>query len=163
MRSTGPWNGLLAIRGFSLIYAIVRRKPSRSFWAMPGSAFKAPDRAYQLIVLDAFSSDALPVHLLSREAIRLYRAKLARGGLLLFNLTNRYLDLDPVIGRQASDAGLVYRVCHDTAVSDDEKRAGKQASIWAVLAAERDRFGQPGVRSSMAGASAAAGIHRVDR
>ena len=61
----------------------------------------APDGAYQLIVLDAFSSDALPVHLLSREAIRLYRAKLAPGGLLLFNLTNRYLDLDPVIGRQA--------------------------------------------------------------
>jgi hypothetical protein len=94
----------------------------------------APEGAYQLIVLDAFSSDALPVHLSTREAIRLYRAKLAPGGLLLFNLTNRYLDLAPVIGRQATDAGLIYRVCYDMAVSDDEKRAGKQASIWAVLA-----------------------------
>jgi spermidine synthase len=96
----------------------------------------APDSAYQLIVLDAFSSDALPVHLLSREAIRLYRAKLVTGGLLLFNLTNRYLDLDPVIGRQASDAGWVCRISYDAAVSDDEKRMGKQGSIWAVMAAQ---------------------------
>jgi spermidine synthase len=96
----------------------------------------APDRAYQLIVLDAFSSDALPVHLLSREAIRLYRAKLVTGGLLLFNLTNRYLDLNPVIGRQASDAGWVCRINYDIAVSDDEIRAGKQKSIWAVMAAQ---------------------------
>jgi hypothetical protein len=119
----------------------------------------APDGAYQLIVLDAFSSDALPVHLLSREAIRLYRAKLAAGGLLLFNLTNRYLDLDPVIGRQASDAGLVCRVWHDIGVSEDEKRAGKQASIWAVMAAnETDlasltsdgRWQNPGLRPDSA-------------
>ncbi len=47
---------------------------------MPGNASAArPMTRYQLIVLDAFSSDAVPVHLLSREAIRLYRAKLARG------------------------------------------------------------------------------------
>ena len=120
---------------------------------------RAPDGSYQLIVLDAFSSDALPVHLLSREAIRLYRAKLAPGGLLLFNLTNRYLDLDPVIGRQASDAGLVYRICHDTVLSDDEKRAGKQASIWAVAAvneadlgnlASDDRWQVPALRPGSA-------------
>ena len=105
----------------------------------------APDGAYQLIVLDAFSSDALPVHLLSREAIRLYRTKLAAGGLLVFNLSNRYLDLDPVIGRQAEDAGLVCRVCYDLDVSDEEKRAGKQPSIWAVLAAsENDLNGLAG-------------------
>ena len=80
------------------------------------------------------------MHLLSREAIRLYRAKLAPGGILLFNLTNRYLDLDPVIGRQAADAALVCRVCHDLDVSDREKQAGKQASIWAVMAAEESNL-----------------------
>ena len=101
----------------------------------------APDDAYQVIVLDAFSSDALPVHLLSREAIALYLAKLAPGGLLLFNLSMRYLDLDPVIGRQAGDAGLACRVCHDLVVSDDEMRAGKQPSIWAVLAANETDLG----------------------
>jgi len=100
---------------------------------------EAPDRAYRLIVLDAFSSDSLPVHLVSREAIQLYRSKLAEGGVLACNLSNRYLDLDPVMGRQAADAGLVCLIGYDTAVSAEETLAGKQPSIWAVMAAaERD-------------------------
>ena len=103
---------------------------------------EAPDRAFGLIVLDAFSSDSLPVHLLSREAIRLYRSKLSPGGVLAFNLSNRYLDLDPVIGRQAADAGLACWIGYDINVSPEEKRAGKQPSIWAVMAeAERDLKG----------------------
>ena len=95
----------------------------------------APDHAYQLIILDAFSSDALPVHLLTREAIQLYRSKLARGGVLAFNLSTRYVDLDPVMGGQAQDSGLVCRINYDTALSPDEQEAGKQPSIWAVMAA----------------------------
>ena len=68
-----------------------------------------------------------------------YRAKLAEGGILVFNLSNRYLDLDPVMGRQAEDAGLVCRIGYDLARERREKRAGKQPSIWAVMAAnERD-------------------------
>ncbi len=95
---------------------------------------EAPDRTFRLIVLDAFSSDSLPVHLLSREAIQLYRSKLSPGGVLAFNLSNRYLDLDPVIGRQASDAGLACWIGYDVDVSPEEKRTGKQPSIWAVMA-----------------------------
>jgi hypothetical protein len=94
---------------------------------------EARDGSFGLIVLDAFSSDSLPVHLLSREAIRLYRSKLAPGGVLAFNLSNRYLDLDPVLGRQAADAGLACRIGHDIVVSPEAKRAGKQPSIWAVM------------------------------
>jgi hypothetical protein len=101
----------------------------------------APDRAYQLIVLDAFSSDALPVHLLTREAVRLYRSKLAEGGTMAFNLSTRYVDLGPVIGRQAEDAGLVCRINNDTALSPEEKESGKQASIWAVMAATAEDLG----------------------
>jgi hypothetical protein len=95
----------------------------------------APDRAYQLIILDAFSSDSLPVHLITREAIGLYRAKLAPGGVLAFNLSTRYVDLDPVIGRQAEDAGMVCRIEYDTSVSAEERQTGKQPSIWAVMGA----------------------------
>jgi hypothetical protein len=101
----------------------------------------APDRVYQLIVLDAFSSDSLPVHLISREALALYRAKLAAGGVLAFNMSNRYLDLDPMMSRQAEDAGLFYRACHDLERSDTEKRAGKQPTIWAVMAAAEQDLG----------------------
>ena len=100
---------------------------------------EAPDRAYRLIVLDAFSSDSLPVHLVTREAIRLYRSRLAEGGILAFNLSNRYLDLDPLMGRQAQDAGLACRIAYDVDVSPEERLSGKQPSIWAVMAEnERD-------------------------
>src|SRR5262249_17174323 len=66
---------------------------------------------------------------------RMYRAKLAEGGVLAFNLSNRYVELDAVMGRQAEDAGLVCRVCFDLTLSASEKRAGKQPSIWALMAA----------------------------
>jgi hypothetical protein len=102
----------------------------------------APDRGYQLIVLDAFSSDSLPVHLISREALSLYRAKLAPGGVLAFNLSNRYLDLDPVMSRQAKDAGLFYRVCRDLHPSDKENEAGKQPTIWGVMATAEQDLGE---------------------
>lgn len=94
----------------------------------------APDNSWDLIILDAFSSDAVPVHLLTREALALYKRKLAPGGVLAFNLSNRYLDLDPLMDRQARDAGLVCRVRYDLNVSPDDREAGKQPSIWAVLA-----------------------------
>jgi hypothetical protein len=95
---------------------------------------KAPDVAHQMIVLDAFSSDAIPVHLLSREAINLYTSKLSRSGILAFHLTNRYLNLDPIIARLASDAHLVCRIRHDVHLEQKERESGKQPSIWAVMA-----------------------------
>lgn len=101
----------------------------------------AADGEFDLIMLDAFSSDAVPVHLLTREALSLYKRKLAPGGLLAFNLSNRYLDLDPLMDRQARDAGLVCRIRHDLDVSADEKRTGKQPSIWAVMAGREADLG----------------------
>ena len=91
-------------------------------------------RSHDLIVLDAFSSDAVPVHLLSREAIALYRRKLAPGGAMAFNLSSKYLDLPPLMARQAADAGLPCRVRRDLSVPEPALRAGRRPSIWAVLA-----------------------------
>ena len=96
---------------------------------------EAPEHGYQVIILDAFSSDSLPVHLITREAVQLYKSKLAPGGLIVFNLSNRYLDLEPVVTALAIDAGLVCRIRADRDVTPAEKRDGKQPSIWAVLAA----------------------------
>jgi hypothetical protein len=103
---------------------------------------EAPERSYQLIVLDAFSSDAVPVHLLSREAMRLYRSRLTEGGLLAFNLSNRYLDLEPVLGRQAEDAGMACRIAYDVYLTAEQKRAGKQATIWVVMARREADLGE---------------------
>jgi hypothetical protein len=66
-----------------------------------------PDGSLDLLVLDAFSSDAIPTHLLTREAMGLYFRKLAPGGAVLVHLSNRYLDLVPVLGGLVHDAGLV--------------------------------------------------------
>ena len=63
-----------------------------------------PDRAYDVIVIDAFSSDSIPLHLLTREALALYQRKLAPEGVILFHISNRYLNLAPVIAALARNA-----------------------------------------------------------
>jgi len=64
------------------------------------------DKYFDLIVMDAFSSDAVPVHLLTREAFALYRAKLTSEGVVLVNISNRYLDLSQVLAGLAEDSGM---------------------------------------------------------
>lgn len=66
----------------------------------------ALDGTYDLIVVDAFASDSVPTHLLTREAMQLYVRKLRDGGTMLFNVSNRYLDLAPVLGATAAALGL---------------------------------------------------------
>jgi hypothetical protein len=102
---------------------------------------RAPDGSFDLIVLDAFSSDAIPVHLLTREALALYRRKLAGGGTILLNITNRYLDLAPVVALLASDAGLVCRSRLDLRPRAEEEATGVRGSIWAVLASRETDLG----------------------
>jgi hypothetical protein len=86
---------------------------------------------YGLIVLDAFSSDAIPVHLLTREAMDLYLRALAPGGLIAVHISNRSIDLAPMLGRMAVSTRLVGRRWDD----DHENGAdGKEASDWVVLA-----------------------------
>ncbi len=65
-----------------------------------------PRRRFDLLVLDAFNSDAVPVHLLTREAFALYRDSLNPGGLILLNFSNKFLDLKPVLARLVADAGM---------------------------------------------------------
>jgi len=96
----------------------------------------ATEERYDLIVLDAFSSDAIPVHLMTREALAIYRERLKPGGVIAFHVSNNYLDLVPVVGRLADDAGLAGLEQRDIATSA-EKAAGKTHSNWVLLAAER--------------------------
>lgn len=64
-------------------------------------------REYDILTLDAFSSDAIPTHLLTREAFALYRAHLAPGGVIAFHVSNRFLDLAPVVAALAREPGWV--------------------------------------------------------
>jgi SAM-dependent methyltransferase len=94
----------------------------------------APDSCYDMIILDAFSSDAIPIHLVTREAIRLYLAKLKPGGVLVFHTSNRYLDLKPVLGNLARDAGFISLSSSDLKLSDEDLKKKKSPSSWVVMA-----------------------------
>jgi hypothetical protein len=102
---------------------------------------EAPQGAYDLLVLDAFSSDAIPVHLLTREAMRLYTSRLRPGGILAFHISNRYLDLHPLIAGLALDAGLVAYARDDLEVSNAELNIGKEKSRWVMLAKQAADLG----------------------
>jgi hypothetical protein len=89
---------------------------------------------YNLIVLDAFNSDSIPVHLLTREALELYLSRLAADGILALHISNKYLNLKPVVGNLALDANLACFVREDTDVSEDERKAKTAGSVWVALA-----------------------------
>ncbi len=69
-----------------------------------------PARSFDVLVVDAFSSDSIPIHLLTREAVALYFDKLRQGGMVLMHISNRYLDLAPVLARIAADLDLEVRL-----------------------------------------------------
>lgn len=77
------------------------------------------------LVIDAFSSDAIPLHLLTREAIELYLSVLKPTGLMIFHVSNRHLDLVPVLARHAADFGLRGRAQFFTDLSDRQRRHQK--------------------------------------
>ena len=94
----------------------------------------APDGSYDLIDLDAFSGDSIPMHLLTREALALYRRKLAPGGLIAFQISNMYFDFAPILGNLADDAHMTAYIGNDIYVTQAQMDAGKQPSIWVVMA-----------------------------
>lgn len=92
----------------------------------------APDAQYDVIALDAFSGDSIPMHLLTREALALYLRKLAPGGILAFHISNIYLDLAPTLGALANDAHLASRIEVSTLLQTEIDQ-GKFPSIWVVM------------------------------
>ena len=91
---------------------------------------KLKDEKFDLIVLDAFSSDMVPVHLISQEAIKLYLQHLNPGGLLAFNLSSRYVRLEDTLSEGAVAAGLDYRFWVDERISSPFLLP----SSWLVMA-----------------------------
>jgi spermidine synthase len=85
-------------------------------------------QGFDVLAIDAFSSDAIPVHLITIEALSVYRRHMKPGGIIAFHVTNRYLDLAPVVQKLADTAGL-----HAVEVADDgdEMLAGR--SEWILL------------------------------
>jgi spermidine synthase len=98
-----------------------------------------PGERYDLILVDAFTSDAIPVHLLTREALQLYLEMLTPRGLLALHISNRYLRLEPVVAALADDAGLGGRLLMDDAGTETE---GGVSSTWVVLSRTEEALGR---------------------
>lgn len=99
----------------------------------------AKDQQFELLIVDAFNSDAIPVHLLTREAIALYFQKLSPDGILALHISNRYLNLEPVLGNLARELQLVGLAQYDY---DFAEKPGKRASHWVLLANRTTDFGK---------------------
>jgi hypothetical protein len=97
----------------------------------------APDHHYGLIVLDAFNSDAIPIHLMTQEAIDLYRSKLVDGGMLAFHISNRSLKLDAVLADLAKRNDLSVLSLAD---GEHNPVTGKDPSEWLVMAQQSRAF-----------------------
>lgn len=74
----------------------------------------APDGTYDFIVIDAFSSDAIPIHLMTKEAMEIYKRKLAPKGILVMHISNRHLELASVVAGVANANGMAVRTHNST-------------------------------------------------
>jgi spermidine synthase len=98
------------------------------------------DRRFDAIVLDAFSSDSIPLHLLTREALNMYLEHLKPGGLLIFHVSNRYLRLGPALARLVAERGLA-SVEQEQHVDAADARKGRSGSDWIVASADTEAVG----------------------
>ncbi len=96
-------------------------------------ALQQRETRYDLMVLDAFSSGTIPIHLLTHEAFELYLERLAPGGAMLFHMSNRHLGLAPVLGAHARDFGLAVWEWVDVR-DDEEVERGIFGSHWVLVA-----------------------------
>lgn len=96
---------------------------------------------FNVLVVDAFSGDAIPLHLLTIEALALYRRHLAPGGIIAFHISNRHVDLEPPIANLARSAGM-----HAVAITTPANDArGEFTATWMLLSDNPEFFAQPEV------------------
>ena len=112
----------------------------------------APDGAYDVIVVDAFTSDAIPVHLLTREAMEIYLRKLAPDGLAVLHISNRHLELSSVVAGVAAANGAIARVHTGGTGDNDESEysdtAYRYSTNVAVVGRNDEAFGALATRGS---------------
>ncbi len=99
---------------------------------------REPPQRFDVLAVDAFSSDAIPVHLITSEAVALYKRHLAPGGVIAFHVTNRYLDLAPVIEALARANGL-----HARYFVDEGEAPMASPSNWVLLCENPETLDRP--------------------
>lgn len=94
---------------------------------------RQPDSKYDLLVIDAFSSDAIPVHLATREAVQLYLSKVHDDGVLLFHVSNNYLEMRPMLCNIAYELGRKCYHQENPVKTREELQQAKFYSNWLIM------------------------------
>ena len=105
------------------------------------SLSRAPAAALDILVIDAFSSDAVPMHLLTREAFAVYEHALAPNGLLMVHISNRFFDLEPVLAAAARADGLKAAV-RDYTPDAAAAQSAAARSVWVALSRDPATLGR---------------------
>jgi spermidine synthase len=100
----------------------------------------APAGAYDIIIIDSFASDAIPVHLVTREALALYLSRLSERGIVLFQVTTQHMDLVPVLARLAADAKVAALMPGPRFAMPFEERLATLPSMWVAIARQPARL-----------------------
>jgi SAM-dependent methyltransferase len=132
--------------------------PGDARLSLQAEAVRGEAREFDVLVLDAFSGDAIPVHLLTAEAMELYLGHLKPGGIVAVHLSNRYLDLRGVV------VGLSRRFSLDFVIVDDAPKTGEfwlSASRWCLLTRDKTLLRQWLPQTPEARAALEAGYHPV--
>ena len=95
-----------------------------------------PDLKFDLLIIDAFSSDSIPVHLLTLEAVTLYQQHLREGTFIVFHISNRFFDLKPVLADIANTLGLEARSLKSPHASNESSPKDYYNSEWVVLTSQ---------------------------
>jgi hypothetical protein len=101
---------------------------------------REPPQRFDVLAVDAFSGDSVPVHLLTTQALDLYMRHLRPGGIVAFHVTNRFLALPPVVERIAAARGLSAALVHDQAENSDLR-----STDWALVARDSATLQRPGL------------------
>ncbi len=116
-------------------------------------AAESPQK-FDILIVDAFSGDAIPLHLLTVEALTLYRRHLVPGGVLAFHVSNQYVNLEPEIALLATSAGMQsHRI-----ESAEDKQSGEFAAVWVLASGKAAFFGQAAVATRISPIKPASGL-----
>jgi len=99
-----------------------------------------PPHSFDMLMMDAFSSDSIPAHLISREAVQMYLSKLAPDGILLIHVSNRYLNVQKLAEQLVIDAGLVAFQRSESA--GELSKEGKSSTNHVIAARQIEHLGQ---------------------
>jgi hypothetical protein len=105
---------------------------------------REPPQNFDVLVVDAFTGDAIPLHLLTREAMEVYRSQLASGGVIAFHVSNSYVDLAPAIERVAEAENMQARVVESFPVPAE----GAYRATWVLVSENAAFFSLPAVHAA---------------